>query len=104
MKTSGTRSDNKWYNEWKRVVQQVTTSDITSGVTTSGTTGGVSTNGITNDYKWQRVTMNDTVEQKMAMSDSEWQWVLKQMKKKESNWNRVILCFKMKQKSNLVTE
>ena len=27
MTTSGTTNDNEWYNEWQRVVQQMTTSD-----------------------------------------------------------------------------
>ena len=55
--TSGTSSDNEWYNEWQRVVQQVTTSDnewqqlvqrVTTGgiewreVTTSGNFGQTS--------------------------------------------------------------
>ena len=51
MTTSGTTSDNKWYNEWQRVAQQVTTS------------------GTTSDNEWQRITASGTT------SDNKWQWV-----------------------------
>ena len=48
--TSGTLSDNEWYNEWQRMA----TSDnewqrAVQRVTTSGTTS---------DYEWQRVTIS----------------------------------------------
>ena len=49
--TSGTSSENEWYNEWQRVVKLVTTND--------------------NEWQWlvQRMTTSDT------MSDNKWQWV-----------------------------
>ena len=53
--TSGTASDNEWYNEWQRV------------------------DGTTNDNEWQRVvqqvTMNDSEWQRMVTSNKKWQWV-----------------------------
>ena len=40
----------------------------------------------------------------MAISNSEWQRVVERMNTIESKKNRVILVFKMKQKTNLVPE
>ena len=56
-----TASDSDWYNEWQRVVQQVTT----------------------DNNEW-RVTKIDNELQKMTMSDNEWQRVIKQMNNNES--------------------
>ena len=78
MTTSGTTND----REWQGVVQRVTTShNEWQWMTTS-------------DNEWQRVAKN--------YNDNEWQQVIKRMKTNESNLIRVILCFKMKQKTNLV--
>ena len=71
--TSGTSSDNEWYNEWQRmttsdnewqrVVQRVTTNDnewqrVVQRVTTSGTTS---------DNEWQPVASNDEKRQRVAI-------------------------------------
>ena len=59
--TSGTTSDNEWYNEWQRMVQRVTTSDTTSDnewqkiwqlVTASDSSGTTNENGVVNFKKW----------------------------------------------------
>ena len=79
--TSGTSSDNEWYNEWVRVVQRVTTSDNKwynewQRMTTSD-----------NEWckKWQRVTTSNTTSdkkwQQIAMSDREWQQWYNQWKR-----------------------
>ena len=52
--TSDTLSDNKWYNEWQRVVQQDTTRE--------------------ND--WQRLITNDNEWQRMTKSDNEFSFWL----------------------------
>ena len=101
--TSGTSSDNEWYNEsqrmtsgdewyneWQRVTTSGTTSDNEWRVTTSGTTSDnkwqrvvkrvtrMTTSG-TSDNEWQRVTTSGTASDKewkwVTKSDNEWQWV-----------------------------
>ena len=57
--------------------------------------------GTTSDYEWQQVTMNDNEWQRVTKNDSEWQRMTMSDK---TNENEVILCFKMKQKPNLVPE
>ena len=65
--TSGTTSDNEWYNEWQRMT--------------------------TTDIKWQRVTKNDNewqrVIQRLITNKNEWQRVKQRMQTNESEWNQV---------------
>ena len=66
--TSGTSSDNEWYNEW----QEMTTSDkewqrVVQGVTTSGTTSDKEWYN-----EWQRMTTSDNEWQRITKSDNEW--------------------------------
>ena len=50
MTTSGTTSDNEWYKEWQRVVQQVTT----------------------NDNEWQSVIKSGTMSKNGTVYFKEW--------------------------------
>ena len=80
--TSGTSSDNEWYNEWQQVIQRVTTS------------------GTTNANEWQRVTRNDNewpdrrVVQRVTLTDNEWNNEWQRMTTSgttsHSEWQRVI--------------
>ena len=93
---SGTSSD----NEWQRLEQRVATNETEwQRMTKSGTI---------NDNKWQqvvqRVTTNDKECQWVAKSDSECQRVVQQMKMKEITWKSLILGFKMKEKTTLLSE
>ena len=71
--TSGTSSDNEWYNEWQRMTTSGTTSDNEwQRVTTSGTTSDnewqrMTTSGTTSDNEWQPVTSNDEKWQRVAI-------------------------------------
>ena len=102
--TPMTTSDNELYNEWKRVVQRVTTSGTTSGnewqrVTTSGKTSDnewqrVTTSSTTSDNNWQRVTTSGTTSDKewksVTKSDNEWQWVTSNESSGRANENGTV--------------
>ena len=66
MTTSGTTSDND-DNEWKRVVQGVTTNDSEWQRVVQRVTK--------NDNEWQGVTTIDEVVQRVTKSENEWQRV-----------------------------
>ena len=93
---SGTSSDNKW----QRLEQRVETNDTEWQRMTKS--------GAINDNEWQqvvhRVTTNDKECQWVTTSDSECQRVVQQMKTKEIMWKSLILGFKMKEKTTLVSE
>ena len=60
-----TTNVNEWYNEWQRVVQQMTTSDnewqrVVQRVTTKDKEWNVWQRVITNDSQWQRMTGSGT--------------------------------------------
>ena len=71
--TNMTTSDNKWYNEWQRVVQRVTANDNNWHQMT------------TSDKEWQRVTTSDI----QITNKNEWQRVKQRMQTNESEWNQV---------------
>ena len=59
--TSGTTSDNKWYNEWQRVIQRVTTSDNKwYWVTESDSSGTMNENGTVHFKEWMIAILSMT--------------------------------------------
>ena len=82
--TSGTTSDNKWYNEWQQVVQWVTTNGSEWQRVTMNDNEWynewqrVTKSGTTSDCEWQRVRTSDNEWQRvqqMTTSNKKWQWV-----------------------------
>ena len=55
MTTSGTTSD----NEWRRVVQRMTTSGATSDTASDKEWPGMTTGGATNENEWEQVKESD---------------------------------------------
>ena len=55
MTSSGKTNDNEWYNEWQRVVQQVTTNDSKrQQVTKNGNVWQwITASDKTNEYEWE---------------------------------------------------
>ena len=94
IQTSGTSSDNEWYNEWQRM----TTSDnewqrVVQRVTTSGTVSG---------NEWQRVTTSDNEWQSVTTSDKEWQRVVPRVTTHVNEWSfQLFFLFFFKQKRSI---
>ena len=58
--TSGTTSDNEWYNEWQRMT--------TSGTTSENEWQRVTTSGTRNDNEWQRMTTSENKWRRVTIS------------------------------------
>ena len=105
--TSGTSSDNEWYNEWQRM----TTSDnewqrVVQRVTTNDNEWRVVQRVTTNDNEWQRMTTSDnkwySEWQRVKMSDSKWeQWYSKL--KRHSTLQRMDDCHHFNDKKRYTT-
>ena len=74
MTTSGTTSDNEWYNKWQQMIMS----------------------GTTKDKEWQRVTANDNEQQRVITSgttsdksDSEWYTEWQQVATNGNEWQWV---------------
>ena len=80
------KKTDEWNIEWKRVIAS----------------------GTTSDNEWQRVvqrmTTIDNKLQRVTANVNEWYNKLKQMTANENKHYRLIICFKMKQRANLVPE
>ena len=101
--TSGTTSDNEWYNKWQRMTSDNEWYNEWQQMTTSGKTSDKNDNEW---YEWQRMTTSDnkwySEWKRVKMSDSKWeQWYSKL--KRHSTLQRMDDCHHFNDKKRYTT-